>query len=47
VVERTHSWLNRYRKLLVSYEKSSESFNALCYLAGALISWRRTVVIYG
>jgi transposase len=47
VVERTHSWFNRYRKLLVSYEKSHDSFQALCYLAAALISWKRTTFIYG
>ena len=29
VVERTHSWLNRYRKLLVSFEKTEASYIAL------------------
>jgi putative transposase len=29
VVERTHSWLNRYRKLLVSFEKTEEGYVAL------------------
>jgi transposase len=29
VVERTHSWLNRYRKLLVSFEKTEASYVAL------------------
>ena len=47
VVERTHSWLNRYRKLLVSFEKTEESYVALLTLAAALICWRQTIFIYG
>lgn len=47
VVERTHSWLNRFRKLLVSFEKTEASFVALLALAAALICWRQTIVIYG
>jgi transposase len=37
VVERTHSWLNRFRKLLVSFEKTEESNVALLALAAAMI----------
>ena len=37
VVERTHSWLNRYRKVLVSFEKTEASYTALLQLAAALI----------
>ena len=47
VVERTHSWVNRWRKLLVSFEKTEESFVGLLSLALALICWRQTIVIYG
>ncbi len=47
VVERTHSWLNRYRKLLVSFEKTEASYVALLSLAAALICWRQTTSIYG
>lgn len=47
VVERTHSWLNRFRKLLVSFEKSEASYLALLFLAAALICWRQTITIYG
>jgi putative transposase len=36
VVERTHSWLNRFRKLLVSFEKTEASFLALLTLAASL-----------
>ena len=47
VVERTHSWRNRYRKLLVSFEKTEEGYVALLTLAAALICWRQTIIIYG
>ena len=47
VVERTHSWLNRYRKLLVSFEKTEASYTALLQLAAALICCRQTISIYG
>lgn len=47
VVERTHSWFNRWRKLLVSFEKSEASYVGLLSLAAALICWRQTVSIYG
>jgi hypothetical protein len=45
VVERTHSWLNRFRKLLVSFEKTEASYRALLSLAAALICWRQTTSI--
>jgi len=47
VVERTHSWINRFRKLLVSFEKTDASYVALLSLAAAMICWRQTVSIYG
>jgi putative transposase len=47
VVERTQSWLNRYRKLLVSFEKTEEGYVALLTLAAAMICWRQTISIYG
>jgi putative transposase len=37
VVERTHSWINRFRKLLVSFEKTEASYFALVSLACAMI----------
>jgi putative transposase len=40
VVERTHSWMNNYRKLRVRYEKKAANFEALLHLATALICWR-------
>ena len=47
VVERCHSWLNRFRKLLVSFEKTEASYVALLSLAAALICWRQIITIYG
>ena len=47
VVERTHSWLNRFRKLLVSFEKTEAGYLGLLTLAAAMICWRQTVSIYG
>ena len=47
VVECTHSWLNRFPKLLVSFEKTEASYLALLSLAAALICWRQTITIYG
>ena len=41
VVEAAHSWFNRFRKLLVRYEKLSESYEALLHLAAAIICWRK------
>ncbi len=47
VVERTHSWLNRFRKLLVRFEKTTESYEGLLELACALIAYRHVITIYG
>ena len=47
VVERTHSWLNRFRKLLVRFDKRVESYQALLELACALITFRQVIIIYG
>lgn len=47
VVERSHSWFNGYRKLLVSFEKTEASYRALLYIAAALTCWRQTIPICG
>ena len=51
VVEVCHSWFNRFRKLLVRYEKLERSFLALNYLAAAIIAFRKVRmkinIIYG
>ena len=40
VVERTHSWLNRYRAILIRWSKNPENHLALLHLACAMITWR-------
>lgn len=47
VVERTNSWFNRFRKLLVRYEKKTSSYEALLELACWIIAYRRLFTIYG
>ena len=51
IVEVAHSWFNRFRKLLVRYEKLERSFIALNHLAAAIIALRKVPlsvnIIYG
>jgi transposase len=43
VVERTHSWLNRYRALLIRWSKNPRNHLALLHLACAIITWKATL----
>jgi putative transposase len=40
VVERTHGWINRFRGLLVRWEKKGESYWAILHFACGIITWR-------
>ena len=40
VVERTHSWLNRFRRLLVRWEKKPQNYLAMLHLACGIITCR-------
>lgn len=40
VVERLHSWLNRSRRLLVRWEKRTDTYEAFLHLACALLCFR-------
>jgi transposase len=40
VVERTHSWLNRFRRLLIQWEKKATHYLGLLHFACALIVFR-------
>jgi putative transposase len=42
VVERTHSWMNRFRRILIRWEKRAESYLAMLHLACGIITWRAT-----
>jgi len=39
VVERTQSWLNRFRRLLIRWEKKAENYLAMLHLACAWITY--------
>lgn len=39
VVERTHSWMNRFRRLLIRWEKKADNYLAFVHFACAWISW--------
>ena len=41
VVERTHSWLNRFRRLLVRWEKPAANYEALRHFACAHLTWQQ------
>jgi len=40
VVERTHSWMNRFRRILIRWEKKPQNYLALLHLVCALITYR-------
>jgi transposase len=41
VVERTHSWMNRFRAILIRWEKKAANFLALLHLACAYITFKQ------
>lgn len=41
VVERTHSWMNRFRALLIRWQKGEDSFLGLVQLACAIITLKQ------
>jgi putative transposase len=45
VVERTHSWFNRFRRLLIRWEKKADNYLALLHLACAYITFRAAGVM--
>ena len=40
VVERAHSWLNRFRRVLIRWDKSAANYLAFLHFACALIAFR-------
>jgi putative transposase len=40
VVERTHSWMNRFRRLLIRWEKKAENYFGMPHLVCACITYR-------
>ena len=47
VVEGSHSWINKFRKLVPRYEKTDLSHCGLMYLAAAMVTLNKVKVIYG
>ena len=45
VVERIHSWINRYRGMLVRWSKKTENHTALLKFCLALITWQQLGVL--
>ena len=40
VVERTHRWMNRFRRILIRWEKKPQNYMALLHFVCALIAFR-------
>jgi putative transposase len=40
VVERTHSWMNRFRGILIRWNKKAENYMAMLHLTFAIIAYR-------
>ena len=40
VVERTHSWMNRFRRVLIRWEKQVENYFGMLHLVCAWITYR-------
>ena len=43
VVERTHSWMNRYRRILVRWEKKARNYTAMLHLACAVLIFNKMI----
>ena len=41
VVERTHSWMNRFRRLLIRWEKKEDNYIAMLHFVCAWITYKR------
>ena len=40
IVERTHSWMNRFRRLFIRWEKKVENYVAMLHIACTFITYR-------
>ncbi|MEK7751404.1 MAG: IS5/IS1182 family transposase, partial [Acidobacteriota bacterium] len=47
VGERTHSWMNRFRRILIRWEKKDENYDAMLHVALALIAFRAGGGLFG
>ena len=44
VAERTHSWMNRFRRVLTRWEKKTENYEALLHFACRIIIWNKILL---
>lgn len=44
VVERTHSWMNRFRRILTRWEKKVENYEAMLHFACSIIVWNKILL---
>ncbi len=47
VCERTHSWMNRFRRILIRWEKKPANYEAMLHIALAVITLRRAGALSG
>lgn len=47
VVERTHSWMNRFRRILIRWEKKPENYLGLLHLTLACIAYQASGLFLG
>ena len=45
VVERSHSWMNRFRRILVRWEKKPENYEAMLQFACGIIAWEQAALL--
>ena len=44
VVERTHSWMNRFRRILTRWEKKVENYEAMLHFTCSIIVWNKILL---
>lgn len=44
VVERSHSWMNRFRRVLTRWEKKVENYEAMLHFACGIIVWSKILL---
>jgi transposase len=47
VVERTHSWMNRFRRILIRWEKKPENYTGMLQLTLACIAFQASALFLG
>lgn len=47
VAERTHSWMNRFRRILIRWEKKPENYTGMLHLALACIAFQASGLFLG